>query len=61
MKYDINIKEIFEKSALAIAQILLDKKNTKIQKLPQELQIVKQLKPDFIAIVHSQIDNLYSI
>ncbi len=53
MKYDINIKDIFEKAGSHLIQTLLKKKIKKIQKLPQEIQIVKQIRPDFLAIIES--------
>ncbi len=53
MKYDINIKDIFESAGPHLIQTLLKKKIKKIQKLPQEIQVVKQIRPDFLAIINS--------
>ncbi len=53
MRYDINIKDIFERAGSLLIQTLLKKKIKKIQKLPQEIQIVKQIRPDFLAIIES--------
>ncbi len=53
MKYDINIKDIFESAGPILIQTLLKKKIKKIQKLPQEIQVVKQIRPDFLAIINS--------
>ncbi len=53
MRYDINIKDIFESAGYHLIQILLKKEIKKMQKLPQEIQVVKQIRPDFLAIINS--------
>ncbi len=53
MRYDINIKDIFERAGSLLIQTLLKKKIKKIQRLPQEIQVVKQIRPDFLAIIES--------